>query len=553
VKTIVTPQGLKLMLDPSDPDLEGFLNLPWEELRQPGTPEFLALSPQHSIVRYPMVPRPVLAAQRPSKLRVLVVAASPRAEYLSLLDLERERRNLADALKTSSDLEIVDVSSPTLAGLRQTLQKEECHVLHFMGHGGFDADADCGVLYFETADRGEDPVPGEDLANKLAGFPMLRLVVLNACKSARFAESSGQGGSHALTGVATSLVAGGLPATIAMRSAISDEAAIAFSRAFYQHLAAGDPVDTAMVEGRQAIHSEERGRAEWATPVLFMRTKEGDLFPAVDLPGEKYPNRPWWPGWVAAAILLILLAGGAWRFSVERFVRDGSRLLQQNQPGQAQGEFSRALFLAPRSADAHLGMAMAEQSLGLHQAAEANYSKAVELKPREAKYRYHWGAFLNLHGRYEEAARELSQAILDDRTYVQAYNELARTRIEQGFWGAARDTLGRGFKHAHDNDPEFSIAPLYDKLGQVDLHDNRLDEAVDHLTAALDRYPRGDSRSLRTLALLAEAYSRKLNHRKVCATVENFRAIDPYRFTTEAVAVKKLANLNRCPWLEELE
>jgi len=397
------------------------------------------------------------------------------------------------------------------------------------------------------------PVRGEDLANKI-GVPCLRLVVLNACKSARVARSPGYDGPLAFTGIATSLVVGGLPAVIAMRAAISDEAAIAFSQAFYRRLALGEPVDSAMVEGRQAIHSKSgsRERAEWSMPVLFMRTKEGELFPSEDLPGEKYPKRPWWPGWVAAGILLLLLGGGAWRLSVDRSVRDGSRFLQQNQPEEARNRFLRALLLAPRSADAHLGIAMAEQALGQNRAAEENYSKAVELKPHDSRYRYHWGAFLNLRERYEEAARELEQAIVNDRTYVQAYNELARTQIAQGFWGEARKTLHQSFKYARDNDPNLSIAPLYDKLGQVDLHDNRLDEAVDHLTAALDRYPRGDFRRLQTLLTLAQTYARKEDRKKVCATIGEVRAIDPQGFMTEAVAIRTLASRNHCPWPEEL-
>src|SRR4029077_16228637 len=108
---------LKLMLDPSDPDLAGLLDLPWEDLRLPGTPNFLALSRLHSIVRYLMVPRRVQAAKRPPVLRILTLAASPRG--LSLLDLDRERRNVAAALEKAAGIELVDVAAPTREGLRR--------------------------------------------------------------------------------------------------------------------------------------------------------------------------------------------------------------------------------------------------------------------------------------------------------------------------------------------------------------------------------------------------------------------------------------------------
>src|SRR5204863_108328 len=74
-----------------------------------------------------------------------------------------------------------------------------------------------------------------------------------------------------------------MPAVIAMQHSISDEAAITFSRTFYQHLAAGDPVDAAVTEGRKAVHSANPAGMEWATPVLFMRTPTGELYPEEDL------------------------------------------------------------------------------------------------------------------------------------------------------------------------------------------------------------------------------------------------------------------------------
>ncbi len=549
---------LKLMLDPSDPDLAGLLDLPWEDLRQPGTPDFLALSRRHSIVRYLMVPRPVQAAKRPPVLRILTLEASPCG--LPPLDLDRERRNVAAALQKAAGIELVDVAAPTREDLRRALLADECHGFHFMGHGGFDAKAGGGALYFERENGEAQAVSGEELANILSGFPSLRLVVLNACKSARSSEDAGNPVDNPFGGVAPALVLGGLPAVIAMRSAISDPAAIAFSEMFYQRLALGDPVDAAMVEGRQAIYSAAdsaaKERAEWATPALFMRTKAGELFPAEDLPPESYPPRPWWPGWVAALLLLILLGGVAGLLGFERFVREGSRLLQQNQPEPARREFSKALLLAPRSADAHLGLAMAEERSGdPHDRAdvEKHYSEAVRLRPHDPRYRYHWGAYLNDQKRYDEAARELTRAIEDDPTFVQAYNELALTEIGQGFWSAARNTLTRGLKHARDDDPDLPLGPLYDKLGQVDLHDGRLDAAVDHLTAALGRYPRGDARRLKTLRLLTEAYAQEKDPTKVCDTVRDFYAIDPHDITGEARGIETLANLNHCPPAKEPE
>jgi hypothetical protein len=54
-----------------------------------------------------------------------------------------------------------------------------------------------------------------------------------------------------------------------MQFPISDPAAISFSSIFYQRLAAGDPLEIAITEGRLAISVTENSDAEWVTPVLY--------------------------------------------------------------------------------------------------------------------------------------------------------------------------------------------------------------------------------------------------------------------------------------------
>jgi hypothetical protein len=269
---------IKLMFDPSDPDLAALQALPWELLRQPGTPDFLALSRRRPVIRYLEIPRPVYAAPRPQPFRIVVVASNPEHEVLGKLDLARELRNLKKAVRSVQGLEVVTPEAPTLAALRKVLRKKDCHALHFMGHGGEISGQSEGVLYFAAGDGRAQPVRGPDLVNKLVDFPSIRLIVLNACESAAMPEMI-----EPFAGVANSLVLSGVPAVIAMQHPISDEAAIAFSRAFYQSLAAGDPIDAAVAEGRQGVHSRAPAEADWATPILYMRTPTGELFPENDI------------------------------------------------------------------------------------------------------------------------------------------------------------------------------------------------------------------------------------------------------------------------------
>jgi formylglycine-generating enzyme required for sulfatase activity/ABC-type branched-subunit amino acid transport system substrate-binding protein len=109
----------------------------------------------------------------------------------------------------------------------------------------------------------------------LHNVPSLRLVFLNACETARVSK---QAGLDPFAGVAAAMVMAGIPAVVAMQFPITDEAAIRFAGRFYPLLAAGEPVDYAVGQGRLAIRVAESETLEWATPVLFMRAPDGAIF-----------------------------------------------------------------------------------------------------------------------------------------------------------------------------------------------------------------------------------------------------------------------------------
>lgn len=304
---------IELMMDPRDQEFAAVQALPWELLRQPGKPDFLALDPRRPVVRYLAVAQPVDATARPNPLRILAVAANPSHPGLSPLDVDQELENLREAVRLQPDIELVTPDAPTLSALRLALLEKHCHVFHFMGHGGADGAGQEKVLFFETEEGFGDPVRSTDLVNKLAGFPTVRLAVLNACDSAVVPEGvPGRTELDSFSGVASSLVLGGMPAVVAMQFPISDRGAIAFGRTFYQRLAAGSEVEAAVAEGRQAMHSVDSGSYEWATPVLFMRAPSG-----ASSGGLKRPRyglfSPYWLSWawLPAVVLLAVWVGYA--------------------------------------------------------------------------------------------------------------------------------------------------------------------------------------------------------------------------------------------------
>ena len=135
-----------------------------------------------------------------------------------------------------------------------------------MGHGLTDGDQ--GNLVFATKEGRARTIAGSDLSQIVQGSPALGLALLNACHSAAVPKASG---ADPLAGVAGALVRGGLPAVIGMQFAISDRAALLFSKILYERLAVGDPIEAAVSDARLAIYLADPSASDWVAPVLFLR------------------------------------------------------------------------------------------------------------------------------------------------------------------------------------------------------------------------------------------------------------------------------------------
>lgn len=274
---------LRLRLDLEKERMRPLAALPWELLYDPLSRDFYGQGRLLLLVRHLAAPVPARALPVTPPLRILAVAASP--EGLHKLDLDQEIQNLRDVLAGNGRLQVTVLPGATRDGLRLALRRERPHILHFLGHGQFSQETGEGFLYFQKPDGTSDPVGGEPLARLTKEFPHVRLVVLNACRTAQMARSQGHT-PFTSTGAALSLA--GIPAVVAMQFKISDPGAIRFSKVFYESLADGDPVDVAVGEGRREIYNlwYRSSSVEWAAPVLFLRAKDGQLF---DLPDRTEP------------------------------------------------------------------------------------------------------------------------------------------------------------------------------------------------------------------------------------------------------------------------
>ena len=303
---------LKLQLNLTDPLVAPLAELPWEYLFSQEQGGFLGLQRQTPILRHLRLPLPAGRALTAQTLRVLIVSSQPGS--MTPLSLEAESKKISDALGTLPGVETHPLENPTVETLRETLLQKDFHVLHFMGHGGFDSASGQGVLYFAGGNGTSLPVSGALLASHLAGLYSLRLVFINACDTAR------SNARAPFAGVSTALLRAGLPAVVAMQRPIPDGSALEFSRVVYRRLATGDPIDAAVTEGRLAIARGRGALLEWGTPVLFLRAEDGSIFtpeaaavpvePPAPVPPEAPPASPApIPAPQSRPLRLFLLAG----------------------------------------------------------------------------------------------------------------------------------------------------------------------------------------------------------------------------------------------------
>lgn len=260
-------EGLRLRLRIEPPEISV---LPWEILYDQQRRFFLATSPEALVSRYIHTPARLAPLLVDLPLRILVVISSPTD--LPHLNVEDEEERILKALKPlirnkGVELDVLRVATPQ--AIRAKLRDKDYHVFHFIGHGDF-VEGEGYLALVEAVDGNSHMMDAEDFSTFFLGYRHLRLIILNACRSAE------TGGEHAFVGMAPHLVGRGIPAVIAMRYPIYDDTARLFSEEFYGSLVKGYPVDTAISDARRAIlQMKGRGQLDFAVPVLFMRAEDG--------------------------------------------------------------------------------------------------------------------------------------------------------------------------------------------------------------------------------------------------------------------------------------
>lgn len=267
--------GLRLKLRIQAPDLAV---IPWEFLYDDREDEYIALSRGTPVIRYLELAQPIKPLTVTPPLHILGMIASPRDQ--DALDTDRERKRLEAAiapLQQDGRVALTWIQGETWRDLQRAMRTGEWNIFHFIGHGAYDETKDEGFIALSDEGGRTHLLSAAQLGRLLDDHGPLRLAVLNSCEGAR------GGTKEVLSSTAAVLMRRGVPAVVAMQYEITDRAAIEFTRAFYEAIADGQPVDGAVSEARIAVSLALERTLEWGVPVLYMHAPDGRIF-SVDTP-----------------------------------------------------------------------------------------------------------------------------------------------------------------------------------------------------------------------------------------------------------------------------
>ncbi|MGH8910072.1 MAG: CHAT domain-containing protein, partial [Egibacteraceae bacterium] len=262
------------------PDLQA---LPWEALSEPGGRGPVALHPLMTVYRQ-CEAAPVDAS--PGPLRILIAISSPLSGGGSVLDYERELRNVLAAVRSARQgrAHVRIVHFATTGQIRQALRQEPAHVLHLSGHGRpglMELEGDDGNARLVTADQlVEEAIPPGR---------MPPVIALAACHT-DVATASGD------PSFAARLIGLGARVVIGTETSVTDVYATRLFTRIYGILATAERPDIveAVADARRAIQRElvnspdERERrlaalGEWAVVTVLAGSGSALVFdPTMD-------------------------------------------------------------------------------------------------------------------------------------------------------------------------------------------------------------------------------------------------------------------------------
>lgn len=256
---------IRLLID--DPGLQ---SVPWEALCRPQSNlGFLACAADVVFARGvnsvdPWQPRELRRA-----LVVLPVLAIPDRTVLDGLEAILREHVESGAVELLPAIEGDAARNPIL--FERLRSGPSPHVLHFLGHGGFDNQRNPVIRLADDADGEKTLLPIEVFAEELrACFDTMRLIYLQACSGAR---------PGVFASAAELLVRSGVDAVVAHLWPVRAEIARAAAQDFYTHLigarAGGGDVGASTQAARRTLMGTS---ADAFSSVLYLRGPDARLF-----------------------------------------------------------------------------------------------------------------------------------------------------------------------------------------------------------------------------------------------------------------------------------
>jgi hypothetical protein len=208
------------------------------------------LANEGSITKEPQRSAPVPSLSKTVPISVVFLSSDPTdAARLRLGTELREIQEKLQLARLRDQITLHQRMAVRVPDLSQCLLDVSPKIVHFSGHGASD-----GALCLEGDDGRVHPVSPDALASLFEQFSdCVECALLNACYSLTQAEA----------------IASHIPFVIGMSSAISDQAAIAFSVGFYQAIGAGRTIEQAFKLG--VVQIRLQGVPEHLTPTMLSK------------------------------------------------------------------------------------------------------------------------------------------------------------------------------------------------------------------------------------------------------------------------------------------
>ena len=254
--------------------------VPWEYLHAPDRPGregfFLAAQKRVLLTRYISLETGRSPLSSEPRVRVLVLASQPQDPVLG----EVISAPVIENLRTLSErlpLDLTVHEQPSRVSLREQVREVRPHVLHFIGHGQFDAERAQGQIAL-VGPTGRADWVGEQVLTQLleSAGELPRLALFHSCAGAQVDYRA------SFAGLAPRLIMRGVQCVVAMQYAVTNRTALDFATVFYDGLARGLEVDEAVQEGRMELHTIYGDDSRLlGIPVIYLHSRDAVLLPSL--------------------------------------------------------------------------------------------------------------------------------------------------------------------------------------------------------------------------------------------------------------------------------